>query len=33
MLSDDEKLITEGLMHLIEWEKLNLEVVEVAENG
>ena len=33
MLSDDEKLITEGLTHLIEWEKLNLEVVEVAENG
>ncbi|MEG1002707.1 response regulator transcription factor [Clostridium sp.] len=33
MLIDDEKLITQGLMHLIEWEKFNLEVVEVAENG
>ncbi|MGL4572434.1 MAG: response regulator transcription factor [Clostridium sp.] len=33
MLIDDEKLITQGLMHLIEWEKFNLEVAEVAENG
>lgn len=33
MLVDDEKLITEGLKNLIDWEKLNLEVVATANNG
>lgn len=33
MLVDDEKLITQGLLNLIEWEKLNLEVIETAQNG
>ncbi|MBY0754711.1 response regulator transcription factor [Clostridium sardiniense] len=33
MLVDDEKLITQGLLNLIEWENLNLEVVNTAQNG
>lgn len=33
MLVDDEKLITEGLKNLIDWEKLNLKVVATANNG
>ena len=33
MLVDDEKLIIEGIFNIIDWEKLNLEVVCTANNG
>lgn len=33
MLVDDEKLITQGLMNIIEWENLGLKVREIAQNG
>lgn len=33
MLVDDEKLITKGLLNILEWDKLGVEVVEIAENG
>lgn len=33
MLVDDEIFITEGLMAIIDWEKLDLKVVHRAENG
>ncbi|MCF0146872.1 MAG: response regulator [Clostridium sp.] len=33
MLVDDEKLITQGLMNIIDWENLGLKVREVAHNG
>ena len=33
MLVDDENLITEGLKNIIDWEKLNITVIETAENG
>ncbi|WP_300379984.1 response regulator [Clostridium sp.] len=33
MLVDDEKLITQGLMNIIDWESLGLKVVEIAQNG
>ncbi|MGL5415992.1 MAG: response regulator [Clostridium sp.] len=33
MLVDDEKLIRDGLKVLIDWENLNLEVTQSAENG
>lgn len=33
MLVDDEKLITQGLLKLIEWEELGLKVTYTAENG
>lgn len=33
MLVDDEIFITEGLMSIIDWKALGLEVVQTAENG
>ncbi len=33
MLVDDENLITEGLKNIIDWEKLNITVLDTAENG
>ena len=33
MLVDDEKLITQGLMNIIDWENLGLKVREIAHNG
>ena len=33
MLVDDEIFITEGLMSIIDWKALGLEVVQSAENG
>ena len=33
MLVDDERLIVEGLRNLIDWEKLDLEIVATANNG
>ena len=33
MLVDDESLIIEGLKNIIDWEKLNITVLETAENG
>ncbi|AYE34009.1 response regulator [Clostridium septicum] len=33
MLVDDEKLILQGLLNIIEWDKLDLEVIHLAEDG
>lgn len=33
MLVDDEKLITQGLLNIIEWDKLGLEVTQTADNA
>lgn len=33
MLVDDEKLITQGLLNIIEWDKLELKVTQIANNG
>ena len=33
MLVDDEKLILQGVLNIIEWEKLDMEVIHIAENG
>ena len=33
MLVDDESLITEGLKNIIDWEKLNITVLDTAQNG
>ncbi len=33
MLVDDESLITEGLKNIVDWERLNITVLETAENG
>ena len=33
MLVDDEKLILQGLLNIIEWEQIGLNVVSLAENG
>ena len=33
MLVDDEQLIINGIKHLMEWDKLGLEVVAMANNG
>lgn len=33
MLVDDEKLILQGVLNIIEWDKLDLEVIHMAENG
>ncbi|MHC1750173.1 MAG: response regulator [Cellulosilyticaceae bacterium] len=33
MLADDEKLILNGIRAIIDWDKLGLEVVEMATNG
>lgn len=33
MLVDDEKLITQGLLNILEWQELGLEVTQIANNG
>ena len=33
MLVDDEKLILQGLLNIIEWEELGLEVLQIADNA
>lgn len=33
MLVDDEKLILQGVLNIIEWDKLGMEVVHMVENG
>lgn len=33
MLVDDEKLIVQGLLNIIEWDKLELEVVQTSDNA
>lgn len=33
MVVDDEKLIVQGLLNILEWDKLGLEVIQTAENG
>lgn len=33
MLVDDEKLITQGLMNIIDWESIGLKIREIAYNG
>lgn len=33
MLVDDEKLIVQGVMNIIEWDRIGLEVVQTADNG
>ncbi|ATD54176.1 response regulator transcription factor [Clostridium chauvoei] len=33
MLVDDEKLILQGLLNIIEWDKLDLKVIHSAEDG
>lgn len=33
MLVDDEKLILQGILSILEWDKLDLKVVHLAENG
>lgn len=33
MLVDDERLILQGILNIIDWEKLDMEVIYIAENG
>ncbi|WP_148322271.1 response regulator transcription factor [Paraclostridium bifermentans] len=33
MLVDDERLILQGVLNIIDWEKLGMEVIHMAENG
>lgn len=33
MLVDDERLILQGVLNIIDWEKLGMEVIYMAENG
>lgn len=33
MLVDDEKLIVQGLLNIIEWDKIGLEVTQIADNA
>ena len=33
MILDDETLIVKGLQHILEWEKLGIEIVQTASNG
>jgi len=33
MLVDDERLILEGILNIIDWEKLGMKVIHMAENG
>ena len=33
MLVDDEKLILQGLMNIIDWSEIGLEITEIAQNG
>ena len=33
MLADDERLILQGVLNIIDWEKFGMKVVHVAENG
>jgi len=33
MLVDDERLILQGILNIIDWEKLGMKVIHMAENG